>query len=251
VSSQLARCSLALILVSFASIAGAEGPAAPKMSTLVAADHLAAAVDGYVKALEGWLKDEATFTANLDAAGRAANNIVAVSLILGNHDQDNRYKATASAVMPAARDLTRAKDYGTAKAAWDRVQAALKSPSPAAAAPAWERAASLGRLMKEVVDINNRLKRNAKRLDRTKDENLESAAVLTALAQAAIYDTHEVKNPADFDKWYTMMTAMRDTAVQLTTDYQAGNADAVAKSLTQLETSCKTCHAVFHKKEDK
>lgn len=224
----------------------AEVPQAPTLSTVASAELLTAAVQDYLKHLQPLLVDEATYAKSADQIGYKANAITALVHVLGKHDGASPYKGAAVAIMTSSKELTRAKDYATAKAAWDKLQAAVAPDAAAGPAPSWDRMASLGRLMEEVATVNNRLKRNLRRLDRTKEENVRSAAVLAAFAQVSIYDTHEVKNEADLPTWYAMMTELRDAGVELTKTYEKGDAAAVKTSLDRLEKSCATCHKKFH-----
>jgi len=249
-SSELVRgVGSALVLVaagSFVARSWAEAPSAPKQSTVAPAAVLSKATEAYVSALKELMDGEEAYTKNVEQVGFKANAVTALALVLGNHDEANPYKAKAVEMIEASKELTRAKDYATAKAAWERLQTASDKTDLPGPAPAWERAASLGKLMKETSAIKARLGRNARRLDRTKDDNLQGAATLAAFAQAAVYDTHEVKNEADFPKWYAMMAEMRDAATALSKPYEAGDADGVKAGLDRLEKSCAACHEVFH-----
>jgi cytochrome c556 len=221
-------------------------PQAPTLSTVASAELLTAAVQDYLKDLGPLLIDEATYMKSADQVGYKANAVTALVHVLGKHDGASQYKANAVAIMTVSKELTRAKDYATAKAAWDKVQAAVAAGAATGPAPTWDRVASLGRMMEEISTINGRLKRNLRRLDRTKDDNVRSAATLAAFAQVSIFDTHEVKNEADFPTWYAMMAEMRDACVELTKQYEKGDAAGVKSSLDRLEKSCATCHEKFH-----
>lgn len=224
----------------------AEAPVAPKLSSIASAELLTAAVQEYLADLKPLVADEAAYMQNAEQVGYKANAVTALTHVLGKHDGASPYKANAVEIMAAGRELTRAKDYATAKAAWEKLNAAVAKTEVAAAEPTWDRVASLGRIMEETSAINGKLKRNLRRLDRTHDDNVRNAAVLAAFAQVSIYDTHEVKNEADFDTWYAMMAEMRDAAVALAKPLEANDADGAKAGLDRLEKSCATCHEKFH-----
>jgi hypothetical protein len=237
---------VAAVVAAFIVQAFADAPPAPKQSTVASAEVLTAAANEYLADLNPLLVDEATFMKSIDQVGFKANAVTALALVLGNHDGASPLKGAATEIIAASKDLTRAKDYATAKAAWDKLQAATAPSAAAGPAPKWERAASLGRLMEETTSLQGRLTRNLRRLERTKDDNIRTAATLAAFAQAGIYDTHEVKNEADLPKWYAMMAEMRDAAATLSKQYEVGDETTIKTGLMRLEKSCETCHEVFH-----
>jgi cytochrome c556 len=228
------------------AVASAEAPQAPTLSTVASAELLTAAAQEYLADLKPLLVDEASYTKNAQQIGFKANAVTAIAHFLGKHDAASPLKGAAVEIMNSSKELTRAKDYAAAKAAWDKLQAATAPGAAAGPAPSWDRTASLGRMMEEISAMNGKLKRNLRRLDRTKDDNLRSAAVLAAFAQVGVYDTHEVKNEADFPTWYAMMTEMLDACIELSKQYEKGDAAGVKTSLDRLEKSCATCHDKFH-----
>ena len=146
----------------------------------------------------------------------------------------------------AAADLAKAGDYAAAKTAYDALSAAMAKTGDAAAAPKWEKAARLGKLMHETAEVNSRIRRNVRRFARTKSESAEDAAVLLAFAQATIHDTHEVKNPADLPKWYAMAEDMRNSAAALSKASHGGDEAGFKAALDKLGKNCDACHEVFH-----
>ena len=99
--------------------------------------------------------------------------------------------------------------------------------------------------MKQVTFVNNRLRRNMRRFDDRKDDNARDAALLAAIAQACNYDTHEVKDPAEIDKWYQLCGEMRDAAGDLNAQIHAGDKAAAETALANLGKSCEVCHQTF------
>lgn len=243
--NQCAVFAIAATIVSALGLALADAPAAPKMSTVASADFLTATMQDYLKQLGEIVASETEYKENKDGLAEKANAIVALAQVIGNHDGESPFKGPAAYMMSAAAGLSRAADYAAAKAGVEALNAAA-GKKEAGPTPPWAKVARLGMLMEEVQNVNNSLRRNLRRFDRTKEAGARQAAALAAFAQAAMYDTHEVKNPADTAKWYSMMTEMRDAATELTAKYTSNDAAGAKTSLARLDKSCATCHAVFH-----
>jgi cytochrome c556 len=244
-SSIFAPAGFLLSAVGAVGLVFAEPPAQPALSTIVPAADFEVAATNYLTKIAGFMADEASYTKNQEQLAQKANALVALAQSLGLHDGSSKLKAVASDVMNAGRELSRAKEFAAAKAAHEKVTTAVAGSS-AASAPKWEKFASLGKLMHETAEVNSRLRRNLRRFDRTKDDSAEGAAVLAAFAQATIYDTHEVKNPADLPKWYAMAVEMRDAAAELSKTAHGGDEAGFKKALDRLGKSCDNCHEVFH-----
>jgi len=253
VSFSLARVSRYLGPVFTLAIVGtalrliaADAPTTPPLSTLAPAADLEVAAQNYLTKLQGFLTDEATFGKNKDQLSQKANAVVALAQTLGNYDGKNKFQAGAVEMMKAAADLAKAGDYAAAKTAHDALAAATAKTGDAAAAPKWEKAARLGKLMHETAEVNSRLRRNVRRFARTKSDSAEDAAVLLAFAQATIHDTHEVKNQADLPKWYAMAEEMRNSAAALSKAAHGGDEAGFKAALDKLGKNCDACHEVFH-----
>lgn len=230
-----------------------KAPEPPKASTYAPAEDLCAQVDFYVKRTEGTLADPNDFD---DAAKtrlkKDANTLVALALTIGLHDEDSPIKPAAASLMKASQELAKATDYEAAKSAFDRVKkAAAGEPSPGASNDdlKWEKVASLGQLMKQVPTINSALKRGLTpaRFESQKAQSAAAAATLAAIAQSVMADTHEVKNPADLDKWFECCGEMRSAAGDANAAIRKGDKAATTAAMARLAKSCESCHAVFRK----
>ena len=82
-----------------------------------------------------------------------------LALVLGLHDQDNKYKAAAPALLKASQKLAATKDFASAAAAVAAVKAATTDTSGSLAELKWEKVASMPELMKQVPLVNTKLKR--------------------------------------------------------------------------------------------
>jgi hypothetical protein len=237
---------VALISSSLAIGAKAEPPTPPQVSSFAPADDLIGQVRAFITTFDAALGSEQDFSEKKDQVKQNAHALAVVAVALGLHDTPNELKASAPALLAAAQALAKAGDYAAAGTALGHIKAALEGKSKDGPQLKWEhKVASLGQLMKQATSTDARLRRNLKRFDRLAADNAQSAALLAVIAQAAIADTHEVKDPADLPKWYQWAGEMRDSAAGVNRAIKAKDpaaADAAAKRLMQ---SCDDCHAVF------
>jgi len=239
--SLVAACSVGVLLA-------ADPPAPPKISSFAPAADLVAQAKLYVETFDKSLAGEQEYKDNAEKIKRDAHTLTVLALALGNHDADNELKAAAPEIMATSQSLAKAKEYAAAKSALEALHAAMagKAEKPAAAeAPKWARAASLGQLMKQVTFVNNRLKRGMRRFGKQTKEQARDAAVLAAIAQACVYDTHEVKSPDDLDRWYQLCGQMRDAAGELNAKVHAADKPGAEAALLKIAQSCDDCHEVF------
>ena len=223
-------------------------PDAPKLSSFAPAKDLAGQVRDYIKEIETTLADEQEYKDSEGKIGRCSNTLAVIALCLGMHDEDNQYKARAPAIIKAARELAAAADYQSAKKAFDGVKAAAEGKLPAQGDLKWEKVASLPDLMKQVPNINTKLKRNIKG-SKFKTKTKETAgytAAIAAIAQGSMADAGAAKNPQEIKQWYGFSAEMRDSAGAANAAIHAGNEPAAAEAMQKLAKSCTDCHTVFH-----
>ena len=238
-------CGLTLPLVLLVGVVAGDPAEPPALSKVVPPDDLLKQVDLYVASFREGLADSQTYADKSRQITRDAHCLAALALVLAKHDQDHRLRAASPALLAAAQQLAKAKDFDAAKKAFGAVGDAADGKVGPAGDVKWERVASLGQLMKQVTFVNNRLKRNMRRFDERKEDNLRDAAVLAVIAQVSVYDTHEVKDPADLDKWYQWCDAMRDAAADVNARIRAGDKPAAEAALANLGKSCESCHETF------
>ena len=231
----------------------ADPPAAPAVSTFAPTDDLLSLVNQHIAQCEKALADPTDWDAQSRVVKRDANTLVVIAQALALHDEDHQLKAGGSGLYAATQQLAAALDHATAQQALSQVKAAAGGEATGAnttgaADVSWTaKSASLGPLMKQVTFQFNRLKRNTRgdRLAKQAAETTCGATLLAVIAQAVQADTHEVKDPADTDKWYQLTAAMRDASAQLRSTIATGDAAATAESLAALDKTCKSCHEVF------
>jgi hypothetical protein len=250
--SVAATVSIVVIAISAANEPTAS-QASGKLNVHVPADDLADELKAIAARLDGLLAkaddyDEARQSRITKEADVAA--VVALGLTLD--ETEHPLKRSAASALAASQALAKASDYSSAKRALDVLKAAADG-KPAASFSAspkqWTPVAPLGLLMKEVPQVNNRLKR-AVQGERFKSQAKTSAAAsaaLVAIAEDAATDHDAVKKPADTQKWEQFCAEMRDAAGSVNQAIHAGDADRAAQAMAQLAQSCEHCHRAFRK----
>lgn len=223
-------------------------PNAVKVSSFAPAEDLVGQVDEYLKVLGASVANEADYK---DAEGKIdkdANTLIVIALTLGLHDEENKYKKDASAMLKASQAVADAEGFEATKSAVEALNAAAEGKAEAGPALKWEKVASLEQLMKAVPLINTRLKRNVAgtRFQSRAKETAGYSAVIAAIGQASIADTSEAKDEEQVKKWQKYSAEMRDAAGQLNKAIRAGDQEAAEKVMPKLAQSCDDCHAVFH-----
>jgi hypothetical protein len=224
-------------------------PDVPKISSFAPAGDLIKQLNTYISDIENTLQDEQEYKDSEGKIGRCSGTIGVIALCLGMHDEDNEYKARAAALIKASQELTATTDYQSAKKAFEGVKAAAEGKVPVKSELKWEKVAPLPDLMKQVPNINSKLKQNIKGVkfkSKAKDTAAYTAAI-AAIAQGSMADTSNAKNPQEIKQWYEFSTQMRDAAGEANSAIHAGNEPAAKQAITKkLAKSCENCHAVFH-----
>jgi hypothetical protein len=223
---------------------------APKVSTFAPAEDLAAQLDWYLNDLEKAVASEDEYKDSADKVAKEANTVVIIALALGLHDEDNQYKASAAALLKAAKDLAVAKDFASAQ----KGVAALKDAADGKGnggdvALAWAPpSASLPELMKQVPTIHTKLKLRVKGASFKKKakETAGYTAVIAAIAQGTMSDASAAKGDDQIKSWQAFSAAMRDAAGSVNAAIRKGDEPAAAESMKTLQKSCDDCHTVFH-----
>ena len=242
------------------AVASAVGmPVPPKVSAFAPAADLAKQAEWYVGELERSTADEAAYKESVEVdpvthkasntkVNKDANTLVVIALALGLNDQDSKFKANAGAVMKAAQELAATKDLPSAKIGVAALKDAAAGKAKADVRLKWEKVASLPELMKQVPIINTKLKRNLKGGKfKSKAKDTEGyTAVLAAIAQGAMADTSQTKNPEQVKQWYDWSAKARNYAGAVNAAIHAGNESAAGDAMKKMAQNCDDCHAVFH-----
>ena len=243
------------LVATFSGLLIANPPAAPQVSSFAPAEDILSQVDYYTDRLATAVADKDGYTKSKQKrVAKDGNTLSVLLLALGMHDQDHRLKASAAVLLPLAQRLAESSgDYDTAKPAYDALAEVLQNGASGGPTLTWQKVASLGQLMKQVPTINNRLRRSLResRFEKDTAKSAGYAAALAVIAQAAMADTHEVKNPADTDKWYQYCAEMRDAAGAINAAIRKKDFEAATIAGKQLKGLCKQCHDVFREEEEK
>ena len=239
----------ALVAIGCAAALLDEAPEPPKISSFAPADDLLQQVGFFT----GRVEESLTTKEGYDEAKQArtlkdGNTLAVLALLLGKHDEPNKLKDSAPALISAGQALAKgSKDYDAASKAFADVKKAVSGESAAGAELNWEKVASLGALMKQVPLVHTGLKRGVTgtRFERQLTEIAGQSATLAAIAQASMFDTHEVKDPADTPKWYAFCAELRDSAGEVNAAAKAKDQAKAKAALTKLNQSCDHCHGVF------
>jgi hypothetical protein len=246
----IAVCSLIVGLTWVAAIKRAEAapPEAPPVSKFAPADDLVVQVDQYIADLAKDLATEDEYKASDAEIAKQSNALVVLALALGLHDTDNKYKASAGALMQAAGRLAAAKTYDDAK----KAVADLQSASGGHAALQWEKVASLEQLMKAVPTVHNRLKKGVEgsKFKKKLKATAAQSAALAVIAQGALADTSAAKGDEQVKQWYDFCVKMRDAAAGVNADIHKRDAAATKKAMAAPNQTCEDCHAVFKKDKE-
>ncbi len=243
--------ALAVAILAIGVIESAEPPAAPKVSTIAPAKDLAAAVDKHIAWMEEAVASESDYKDFGERNIKHANTLILLALAAGLHDQDNKYKEAAPALMKAAQAAANAKTFEAAKAAVAEVKKAAETGKANPGSLKWEKVADLPQLMKAVPLANNRLKRNvrASLFKRKSADNGADSATLAVIGQGSIADLSQAKNAEQEKQWQEFCIKMRDAAAAVNKEVRAGDQPAAEKAMATLIKTCDACHEVFHKEQ--
>jgi hypothetical protein len=249
VSAPLAGLGLGLMILVFTG--AADPPEAPKVSTFAPAEDLVREADKYIGELAGAIaaveSGEEKYDDTKEKIEKDSNALIIVALCLGMHDQDNKYKPQAGALLKAAQEMAGTKDIKAAKNALASVKDAAAGKKKVNVELKWEKVASLPALMKHVPSINTKLKayvKPAKFKAKAKD-SAGITAVMAAIAQGSMTDDSAAKSPEQVEQWHKFCVEMRNEAAAMNKSIHAGDAEATAKNLLKLGKNCEDCHAVF------
>ncbi len=110
------------ILTCAAVSAVAAPPEAPPVSKIAKADDLLGQVDYYLERLEDAVESEKEYGESAEKVVKDANTMILIALALGLHDEDNKFKAAAPAMLKTSQELAAVKDYEAAKKAWPHLR---------------------------------------------------------------------------------------------------------------------------------
>jgi len=244
---------MAMVLIAFGAAvpvsAADDAPEVPPVSTFAAVKPLMAQLDYHLEEINESLEDPARYTLSRKTkVAKEASVALVLLMALGMHDQDNPLQKAAPALVElAGKVVDSAEDYAQAKSAYEALVIGMKGGTSGGTELKWEPRAKLGLLMKQVTTLNSRLKRYTREryYERYIDQTPGQAAALAVIAQAALVDTHEVKDLGTNEQWYGFAAAMRDAAAKVGEGLAKKDVAATAAAVEELQKTCTECHKVF------
>jgi hypothetical protein len=224
-----------------------------KPSTYAPAKDLEGQVQFFLDRVKEDLQSETEYSeSSIQRVVRDANTLAVLALVLGKHDETNRYQAAASGLMQNALTLAeKAKQYSDAKAAYAKLLDSAQTPASGAAGDLqWKNVGSIVELMNQVPKINLKLRgqvrsSQAKRFEEARAEAAGLAATLSAIAQVSMFDNKYCSDQADQAGWVELCGMMRDAAFDVNQAVHQGDQAAAMEGLKPLQRTCDDCHAQF------
>lgn len=218
----------------------------PALSTVVPAEDLVAQLEYYVEELEECVQDAGEYEDSVGKIEKYANTLAVISLAIGLHDKDNKYRKAAPALVKASQELAAAQDFASAMAGVERVKSALGATGDPSTLR-WVKVAHLKALMQRVPLISSRIKRYMRRFERGADDIIGGSAAIAVIAQGSLPNADETEEPDKVEEWFKYCIQMRDAASALNQAAHAKDEAAAKAAMEALDKSCDDCHAVFHK----
>ncbi len=200
---------------------------------------LARQADKYLESLKNTVASKEEYDDSEGKVGRESNTLAVITLALGLHDRDNKYKDKAPDLIKAAQDVAATKDYAAAKKGVAALEEVAAADGRAGGKLKWEKVAALPDLMKQVPMVNTKLKLCLSKTNFKKKakDSAGYTAVIAAIAQAAIADTSATKDADQVKLWQKFSKAMRDHAGAANAAIHKGDAAATDKAMKQLNQS--------------
>ena len=248
--SILVAMTVAVICV-LSNVNSAMSAEPPKVSSYAPAEDLVNQADAYIKSLEKVVGSEEDYNDRQDKIAKDSNTLVIIALALGLHDQPNKYKGSAGALINAAQEVAAAKDYESAQKAVAAVKDAAKGKQKSDVELKWEKVASLPELMKQVPLINTKLKMKLKKkkFKKKAKDTAGYTAVLAVIAQGTMADTSATNSDEQVKQWREFSAAARDLAGEVNAAIHKGDEKAAGEAMKKLNISCEDCHEVFKPEE--
>ncbi len=254
----MTKSILVLVLSLVSVLAATEMLVAADTEPMPPVDDLVMQVDEYVAKI-GKTVDELSTSTNYKLDGefvvRDANGLALVTLAIGMHPEDSKYKKAVPSIIQAAQDLAKAQQYAEAKKSLEALQASL-SASGDLPAMEWKKVADLRPVMKAVPNLSALLKRltntepKMKRAIKKPASIYGATAALAAISQGSIANAADTNKPEEVELWRKECELFRDAALAANAalhDYAEGNIDYAAYWAihNRMAAACDTCHEIF------
>jgi hypothetical protein len=246
------QVAVALVAVLCLAIMAGEPPAeemSRKPSTYAPAKDLESQVPFFLERIKEELKDESAYGEEaVKRVVRDANTLAVLALVLGKHDQANRYQSSAGALLHSALKLAeKSQNYQAARDAYTKLVESTNAKNGSGDL-AWKSVGNIADLMQQVPTLNTKLRgqvRSAERFEKSRDEAAGLAATLAAIGQVSLFDDSYCTDQADRASWIERCGLMRDAAYDINQAVQRGEREAAVEKLKPLARTCDDCHEQF------
>lgn len=235
-------------------LAGSEPPEAElnrKPSTYAPVKDLESQVPFFLDRIREDLADEAKYDqTGMERVKRDASTLAVLALVLGKHDETNRYQPCAEALLESSQQLAaKSGKFADAKSAFEKVEAAVRANTGASSKLTWKTVGDIGELMNQVPKLNTALRGtitgSAERFTKSQDKAAGLAASIAAIAQVSVFDNSYCSDEADRAEWIELSGLMRDAAYEVNQAVRRGDQAAAKEGLKPLARTCEDCHASF------
>lgn len=222
---------------------------------------LVSQVSAYVERIEKHVDDldgSPRFVEDADVLFRDANTLAMIALALGLAEDDNPYKKSAPAIVHAALQLEKVKNFDQAGQALAALKKSLTAEGAAGMKTVplrWDaKIGSLGPMMKAVPNINTLVKRNLRTepmLKRGVKRVTAGSAVLAVIGQGSLPVAADTIKPTAVKQWKQQCEIFRDASLGLNRaarEYEAGKGsfEDVQNAYETLSDTCDMCHKIFY-----
>jgi hypothetical protein len=233
-------------------VAAVEPPAEElhrKPSTYAPAKDLESQVQFFLDRMKEDLEDPSKYNASrIKRVRRDANTLAILALVLGKHDERNRFQSSAVGIITHSLSLAgKCQNYADAKVAYGRLVESMSLHEASAALP-WKCVGDIVELMNQVPTLHTNLRgtvRSETRFDLARDKAAGLAATLAAIAQVSVLDDSYCADPADQKDWIELSGLMRDASYAVNQAVRQGDQAVAIEALKPLARTCDDCHAKF------
>jgi len=224
---------------------------ARKPSTYAPAEDLESQVQVFLDRIKEDLQSESNYhEASVQRVVRDANTLAVLALVLGQHDEANRYQASAPVILQRALTLAhKAQDYAAAKAACTDLLTAANAPAPSNDLQ-WKCVGDIVELMHQIPKLNTNLRKQVRsekveKFEAARGESAGLAATIAAIAHVSLFDESYCSDQSDRTSWIELCGMMRDAAYDVNQAVRRGDQPGAIELLKPLQRTCDDCHAQF------
>jgi hypothetical protein len=242
--------AFSLATVALAFLFPAYGKSPVKLSTVAPVADLVAEAEAKVELIEGYLKDEKTYSGmKKKKIPQAASVLACLGQAIAEHPQKSDVKAAGADLRDASLGIIKSTSYQEARDTFGRIKLALAGQSNGEAKTEhnWHQLIDLHRLMDEVNARNSKVRRVVRRSRDPRKDSLH-ATTLAVLALAIHADTHMVKDEKDIPRWQELSLDFQKSMTTIASALKEKDKDGAREAYLKAKQSCNHCHDAFRDK---